>query len=141
MGETAMATAKKRSGVSVTQFVILIVATIALSLVVDFGRKVAVYHHLQLEEARLDKAVEYEKDRRDYLEWLKGYVQTDSFVGDWARRERKMVQPGETSVVLNLAESSNVPQTRSQVESLSSEGPYWQEWWNLFSDSDDQPEP
>ena len=129
------ATAKKRSSVSATQFVALIVATIALSLVVDFGRKVALSRHLQLEEARLGQGIEYEENRRDYLEWLKGYVQTDSFVDGWARREWKMVKPGETSVVPDLPEASLVPQTRlQQEESLSSDGAHWREWWGLFSD-------
>jgi len=136
MGEKAMATtAKKRSSVSTTQFLALIVATIALSLVVDFGRKVALYRHLQLEEARLDQGIEYEENRRDYLEQLKGYVQTDNFVDGWARREWKMVLPGEASVVLNLPVAPIVPQTRpQQEESLSSEGAHWREWWGLFFD-------
>jgi cell division protein FtsB len=90
---------KKRSGVPLIQFVALILATIALSLLVDFGRKVALYRRLRLEEARLDQAIEYEEKRREYLEWLKGYVQTDQFVEEWARREGKMVKPDETLVV------------------------------------------
>ncbi|MBM4463956.1 MAG: hypothetical protein FJ014_00040 [Chloroflexi bacterium] len=102
MGKTPKATIKKRSGVSVTQFVALVVATVVLSLVVGFGRKVALYRHLQLEEARLDRGIEYEEARRNYLEWLKGYVQTDQFVESWARREWKLVKPGETGVVPNL---------------------------------------
>ena len=125
-----MATAKKRSSVSVTQFVALIVATIALSLVVDFGRKVALYRHLELEEARLDQGIAYEEARHDYLEWLRGYVQTANFVDAWARREWKLVQPGEISVVLDLPEAPIAPQTLPQVESLPSEGSRWQEWWN-----------
>ncbi len=94
-----MPTTKKRSGVSVTQFVALIVATIVLSLLVDLGRKVVLYRNLQLEEARLDQAIKFEENRQDYLEWLKGYVQTAQFVDEWARREWKMVKPGETLVV------------------------------------------
>ncbi len=95
-----MPTKKTRSGVSVTQFVALIVATIALSLLVDLGRNVVVYRNLQLDEARIDQAVEYEKHRREYLEWLQAYVQTPQFVDEWVRREWKAVKPGETLVVL-----------------------------------------
>jgi hypothetical protein len=135
MGETTMAAETKRSSVSVTQFVALIVATIALSLVVDFGRKVALYRHLQLEEARLDQGIAYEEARHDYLEWLKGYVQTANFVDGWARREWKLVKPGETSVVPNLPEASIAPQARPWEESLPGGGSRWQEWWNLFFDS------
>jgi len=129
-----MATAKKRSSVSVTQFVALIVATIALSLVVDFGRKVALYRRLQLEEARLDQGIEFEENRRDYLEWLKGYVQTVEFVDGWARREWKMVKPGETGVVPMFPEAPSAPQIRPQEESHPSEGSRWQEWWKLLFD-------
>jgi cell division protein FtsB len=127
-----MTAVKRRSGVSLTQFVALIVATIALSLVVDFGRKVALHRHLQLEEARLDQGIEDEKNRRDHLERLRGYVQTDQFVDSWARREWKLVKPGETSVVLNLPEAPVAPQTRPQEESLPSGGSRWQEWWGRF---------
>lgn len=129
-----MATSKKRSNVSVTQFVALIVATIALSLVVDFGRKVALYRRLQLEEARLDQAIEYEEDRRDDLGWLKGYVQTEEFVDAWARREWKMVRPGETSVVPMLPQAPVTPQVLLQEESHASEESRWREWWRLFLD-------
>lgn len=129
-----MATSKRRSSVSVTQFVALIVATIALSLVVDFGRKVALYRRLQLEEARLDQAIEYEEDRRDDLGWLKGYVQTEEFVDAWARREWKMVRPGETSVVPMLPQAPVTPQVLLQEESHASEESRWREWWRLFLD-------
>jgi hypothetical protein len=101
MGATKVAAAKKRSGVSVIQFVALIAATIALSLLVDFGRKVVLYRHLLLEEARLDQAIEREENRQQYLEWLKGHVQTAQFVDEWARTEWKWVKPGETLVVPN----------------------------------------
>jgi adenylate kinase family enzyme len=94
-----MPTTKKHSGVSVTQFVALIVATIALSLLVDLGRKVVLYRNLRLEEARLEQALEVEESKQEYLEWLKGYVQTAQFVDEWARREWKRVKPGETLVV------------------------------------------
>lgn len=117
-----------------TQFVALIVATIALSLVVDFGRKVALYRRLQLEEARLDQAIEYEEDRRDDLGWLKGYVQTEEFVDAWARREWKMVRPGETSVVPMLPQAPVTPQVLLQEESHASEESRWREWWRLFLD-------
>ena len=128
-----MTAVKRRSGVSLTQFVALIVATIALSLVVDFGRKVALHRHLQLEEAQLDQGIEDEENRRDYLEQLRGYVQTDQFVDSWARREWKLVKPGETSVVLNLPEAPVAPQTRpQQEESLPSGGSRWQESWGRF---------
>ena len=43
-----------------------------------------------------------------------------------------MVKPGETSVVLNLPEAPIAPQTRTQEESLYSEGAHWREWWGLF---------
>ncbi len=127
-----MATAKKRSSVSVAQFLALIVVTIALSLVVDFGRKVAPYRRLQLEETRLDQAIEYEEARQDYLKRLKGYVQTAAFVGEWARTEWKMVKPGETAVVPMFSKASITPQARPREGGLSSEGAHWREWWGIF---------
>ena len=127
-----MAIAKKRSSVSVTQFVALIVATIALSLVVDLGHKVAVYRHLQREEARLEQEIKFEEGRREYLEGLKEQVQTDEFLDAWARREWGMMKPGEVPIVPMFQESPLAPQIRPQQESRSSEESHWQEWWKLF---------
>jgi adenylate kinase family enzyme len=135
IGETAVATAKKHSSVSVTQFVALIVATIALSLLVDFGRKVALYRHLQAEEARLDQAIELEENRQDYLEWLKGYVQTEEYVGGWVRKERKWVKSGETGVVLMLPEATVTPQEPPPEESPpTNERSRWRGWWERLFD-------
>jgi cell division protein FtsB len=128
-----MAATKKRAGVSLNQFVALIVVTIVISLMVDFGRKVALHRRLQAEEARLDRAVEYEEDRGEYLEWLRGYVQSEQFVDAWARREWKMVKPGETSVVPVLLEAPSAPQALPQEESQPSDEVNWQEWWKRYS--------
>jgi hypothetical protein len=96
---------------------------------------VALHRHLQLEEAQLDQGIEVEKNRQDYLEWLKGYVQTDQFVDSLVRREWKLVKPGETSVVLNLPEAPIAPQTSPQEESPPSRESRWREWWGrLFGD-------
>jgi cell division protein FtsB len=129
-----MAATKKRSSVSVTQFVALIVATIALSLIVDLGHKVAVYRHLQREEARLEQEIGFEEERRDYLEGLQEQVQTEKFLDDWARREQKMVKPGERLVVPRFEAAPPAPQINPQQESPSSEESHWQEWWKLFFD-------
>lgn len=129
-----MAATRKRSSVSVTQFVALIVATVALSLIVDLGHKVAVYRHLQREEARLEQEIGFEEERRDYLEGLQEQVQTEKFLDDWARREQKMVQPGEKLIVPRFEGAPLAPQIHSQQESQSSEGSHWQEWWKLFFD-------
>jgi len=129
-----MAAARKRSSVSVIQFIALIAATIALSLIVDFGRKVALYRHLQREEARLEQEIELERARQDYLKKFKERIETEEFVDEWARREWKMLKPGERGIVPLLPKASVVPQTHPQEESASSEGSHWQEWWKLFFD-------
>jgi cell division protein FtsB len=129
-----MAVTRKRSSVSVTQFVALVVATIALSLIVDLGHKVAVYRHLQREEARLEQEIGFEEERRDYLGGLQEQVQTEKFLDDWARREGKMVKPGETLIVPRFEAAPLAPLIHSQQESQSSEESHWQEWWKLFFD-------
>ena len=129
-----MAVTRKRSSVSVTQFVALIVATIALSLIVDLGHKVAVYRRLQGEEFRLKQEIGFEEERRDYLERRKEQVQTDGFLDDIVRGEWKMVKSGETLVVPRFQEAPPAPLIQPQQESHSSEESHWQEWWKLFFD-------
>jgi hypothetical protein len=129
-----MAVTKKRSGVSVTQFVALIVATIALSLIVDLGHKAAVYRRLQREEFRLDQEIGFEEERGVYLEGLKEQVQTDGFLDGIVRGEWKMVKDGEKLVVPRFQEAPPASPIRPQQESHSSEESHWQEWWKLFFD-------
>jgi hypothetical protein len=129
-----MAVSRKRSSVSVTQFVALIVATIALSLIVDLGHKVAVYRRLQREEFRLDQEIEFEEERGVYLEGLKEQVQTDGFLHYWALNEQKMVKSGETLVVPRFQAAPPAPPIQPQQETHSSEESHWQEWWKLFFD-------
>jgi len=129
-----MAAVRKRSSVSVTQFIVLIAATIALSLIVDLGRKVVLYRHLRQEEARLEREIELERARQDYLEKFKERIQTEEFVDEWARREWKMLKPGERGVVPLLPGVPSVSETYPPEEGASGKGSHWQEWWKLFFD-------
>jgi len=123
---------KKRPVVSSRQFIAIIVATMALFMAVDFGRRVAAIYRLQREKARLEQEIAQEKARQEELEAYKGFVQSDEFVEQWARTEGRMVKPGETAVVPIPARTPPPPAEPPPKEGRAAEGAHWREWWELL---------
>ena len=124
---------KKQPVISSGQFIAIIVATIALFMAVDFGRRMAAIYRLQREKARLEQEVAQEQARQEKLKAYKDYVQSDEFVEQWARTEGKMVKPGETPVVPVPVRTPTLSEKHPPGESQAMKGePHWREWWELF---------
>ena len=127
-----MVKGKKRPVVSSRQFIAIIVATVALFMAVDFGRRAAAIYRLQREKARLEQEIAQEEARREELEAYKGFVQSDEFVEQWARTEGRMVKPGETPVVPIPVRTPPPPAEPPPEKGQAAEGAHWREWWELF---------
>jgi cell division protein FtsB len=133
-----MATRVKRSGIiSFTQFVAIIVAIVALSLVIDFGRKAAINYRIQREVDRLEQEVAAARQEQQRLLALKAYVQTDEYVEKVAREELRWSQPGETVVIVKpiVRQTAPAAQAMGPPPSPTVAKSYWREWWALFFDS------
>ncbi|HDH09312.1 MAG TPA: septum formation initiator family protein [Chloroflexi bacterium] len=124
---------KKHPIISSGQFIAIIVATIALFMAVDFGRRMAAIYRLQREKARLEQEVAQEQSRQEELKAYKDYVQSDEFVEQWARTEGKMVKPGETPVVPVPVRTPTLSEKHPPEEGQAMKGEsHWREWWELF---------
>ncbi len=133
-----MATRVKRSGIiSFTQFVAIIVAIVALSLVIDFGRKAAINYRIQQEVDRLEQEVAAARQEQQRLLALKAYVQTDEYVEKAARQELRWSRPGETVVIVRpiVRQATPPPQPVRPSTEPSGAKSCWREWWALFFDS------
>jgi cell division protein FtsB len=131
-----MSKTKRNRTVPLTQIITIVVATMAISMIVDFGRKAAANYRIRREEIRLEQEIVAERAQHEALLASREYVQTDEYVEQVAREELKWVRPGEVVVVpvplhreaLPTVEASPIP-----VKPLPGES-HWQEWWDLFFD-------
>jgi cell division protein FtsB len=119
-----------------TQIVIIVVATMAISMIVDFGRKATANYRVRREETRLEQEIAAERAQHEALLARREYVQMDEYIEQVAREELKWVKSGEIVVVpvpinrkpLPTPEASPTPTQPLQREYQ------WQEWWALFFD-------
>ena len=131
-----MSKAKRHRTGPFTQIITIVVATMAISMIVDFGRKATANYRVRREEARLEQEIAAERAKHEALLARREYVQTDEYIEHVAREELKWVRPGEIVVVpvplerkpLPTPEPPPAPAKLMQGES------HWQEWWALFSD-------
>ena len=118
-----------------TQFVAIVVVTVCLFLVIDFGRRTASNYQIKAEETRLGTELADSQSRHAALEARLAYVQSDAYVEEIARTQLKWAREGETVVVV-----MPTPQAQSQAQAdgqpaaingVVPESP-WQAWWLLF---------
>jgi hypothetical protein len=126
---------KKPSLISGTQFVAIVVLTIAIFLIVDFGRRTTAGYYASQAEQRLRTEIQAELTRRAELTARRDYVLTDEYVEEWAREQAHMIRPGDQPLFVmtpqspdarvELIQSAELPPS---VEAL----PNWYQWWLLF---------
>lgn len=128
---------KKKHGLQFpfTQFIAIIVITISLFLVIDFGRRTAASYQIKDEAARLEKEVAAAHAYHATLEARLSYVQSDAYLEEVARTRLKWAREGETVVVV-MATPQAAPQSPSDERPPSTNGLVpqspWQAWWLLF---------
>ena len=138
---------QRTRSVTYTQFLAIILITIALTVTLDLGRRAAVSADLQRETEQLEDQVATLEAENRALMTQREWVQTDDFVEEWARTEGAMVLYGETPVVpvpaCQVVPADEVTPTPSP-ESLQvtpedpEETNHWQEWWALFFDPNEE---
>ena len=128
---------KKRNGAKapIAQFVAIIVLSISVFLIVDFGRRAAANYRVQREADRLSQEVEAARQRQVELLARRTYVASDLYVEAVARNELKWGQPGETViVVMSTPEAVALPTDRvvQTVTVLPVAQSPAEAWWLLF---------
>ena len=132
-----MAAKIKQPGlISLAQFVAVVIATIVLSLVIDFGRKAATNYRIQQERDRLEQEVIAAQAEYQRLLQRKAYVCTDEYVEKVAREELKWARPGETVMVIKTRplRVTLLPSPPPQPPPVAKKASHWPEWWALLFD-------
>ncbi len=118
-----------------TQFVAIVVITVCLFLVIDFGRRTASNYQIKAEESRLEAELADSQRQRADLQARLTYVQSDAYVEEIARTQLKWAREGETVVVV-MATPQAEPQAPADGQPAAINGVIpgspWQAWWLLF---------
>ena len=135
---------KKTPLISGTQFAAIVVLTIALFLIVDFGRRTTAGYYVSQTEKRLEAEIEALLEEQKVLRQRRDYVLTDEYVEQWAREQAHMVRPGDRRLIVVTPPASTTgtedPQAAAPpaADSVvpSRPVPNWHHWWRLFWDSE-----
>jgi hypothetical protein len=130
-----MSKAKRHRTLPFTQIITIVVATMAISMIVDFGRKAAANYRIRHEEIRLEQEIAAERAKHEALLARREYVQTDEYIEHVAREELKWMRQGETVVVpIPFRKPLPTPETTPALAKPLRGESHWQEWWALFFD-------
>ena len=113
----------------ISQLLLILMGTILLYLVVNFGRQVAVSYQQGRELEQIQAKVSLAKEQNQVLLDYLAYAQSDSAAEAWAR-EQGWAKSGEVPVVVIAPSTAEIP----TLESPAQESPASsrQAWWELF---------
>jgi cell division protein FtsB len=131
---------RKRTGqLSGLQIMFAAVLAIGLVLGLNFTSLVSTGQPLQQLHGQVSDQISALSTEQAQLLREKNYVQSDTYVEDWARDEGKLVKPGEVLVVPvgsgQEAEATPEAVAPAQVETLPLQPATWELWWALFFDT------
>jgi len=130
-----MATRKKRIPViSLTQFVAIVTATIALTLLFNFATKINTYAQIQREATRLQLRMDNIRVEHESLLARREYVQSNEYVEKIAREELNWIRFGDNPVMIKTPPQPLSTPSPSSSPTLPSEpaGLQWSHWWATF---------
>jgi hypothetical protein len=115
------------------------ILAISLLLAINFSGRIAAGRRIETERDNLQEVIGTLQARATALRSELNFVQSDSYIDQWARGEGKMVKGDEMLVVPvpGLVTPAPVPTPfiSPQVNDPRSETQNWKLWWQLFFDS------
>ena len=115
------------------------ILAISLLLAINFSGRIAAGRKIQSERDSLVRVISTLQFQATALKGQLDYVNSDSFINDWARKQGKMVKPDEVLVVPVPGQITPEPARTAVVAIPSSdqhaEQANWKLWWQLFFDS------
>jgi len=122
---------ESRKASFVNQILLILIGTLLLYLVVNFGRQVAVSYQRHQELGQVQSQASVAQSRTQELQEYLDYALSDGAAEAWARQQG-WAKPGEVPVLIvapSAAESSTTQNEPARAESPAS---YQQSWWELF---------
>jgi cell division protein FtsB len=125
---------RKQIDLPIAQFIAIIVLSISIFLIIDFGRRAATGYRVRREEEKLYAQLEAARQTQQDLLAKRDYVETDIYIEEVARNELKWSRADETIVVImatpQASTSSSAP-IKTPLPNQPAETPL-QAWLALF---------
>ncbi len=133
-----MARPKSRWLITGVQAVAIVVLTIVVFLIVDFGRRTATGYYVSQAEKQLQVDIKTQLQLKKELEERREYISTDAYVEQWAREEGQMVHPGDRPIILVTPDTPSTIPSAVPAATPADEVPVpnWHSWWRLFFDTE-----
>ncbi|MBN1936268.1 MAG: hypothetical protein JW934_16490 [Anaerolineae bacterium] len=128
---------KAQSIMSGAQFVGIVVLTVILLLIVDYGRRASTGYYVAQAEEQLKAEIGIELTKNAQLKERLDYVQGEEYVEEWAREDGHMVRAGDRPLILVTVAAPFVLQSAPlpvQTNDATPQ-PTWYHWWYLFFDT------
>jgi cell division protein FtsB len=113
----------------ISQLLLILMGTILLYLVANFGRQVAVSYQQGQELDQIREKVKLAKAQNQALRNYLDYANSSSAVEAWAR-EQGWAKAGEVPVIVIAPAAAEAPVSESPPQ--ESPASYRQAWWELF---------
>lgn len=125
---------RKQIDLPIAQFIAIIVLSISIFLIIDFGRRAATGYRVRREEEKLYAQLEAARQTQQDLLAKRDYVETDIYIEEVARNELKWSRTDETIVVIMAtpqAPTSSSTPIKTPLPNQPAETPL-QAWLALF---------
>lgn len=127
---------------SSTQVMFAVILAIALMLAVQFSTRINDERNLKAIRDTVEREIETLRREQGQLIEDLAYVQSDTYVENWAISEVRMVRDNmvlvipitSRSTITNLNQQA-VPVNTANIETTLPEPESWQLWWLLFFDN------
>lgn len=135
---------KKRKSVDlpISQIIAVVVLTISVFVIVDFGRRAAMGYRISQEEKRLQAELATLETTHAALLEKRDYILSDQYVEYVARNELKWSRPNEQVVVIlpenqpDTRRGSAVAEAKQNIQAYQTP---WEAWKALFFPDDSLP--
>jgi type II secretory pathway pseudopilin PulG len=115
----------------VNQILLILIGTLLLYLVVNFGRQVAVSYQRHQELGQVQSQISAAQSRTQELQEYLDYALSDGAAEAWARQQG-WAKPGEVPVLIVASSTGGSSATQTQPAQADSPASYQQSWWELF---------
>jgi cell division protein FtsB len=115
------------------------ILAISLLLAINFSGRIAAGRQIDTKRDALDQSISTLQAQATALQSELNFVNSDAFIGQWARKEGRMVKPNEVLIVPVPGPMTPEPSPTpfvSTVTDLQNQQPNnWKLWWQLFFDA------
>jgi len=126
-----MTDGKVRNSLPIVRILLVLMGVLALYLLANFVRQVAISQQRRSELSDLEQAIADAQEERAELEEALTYAQSDAAVDEWARKIG-WARPYEVSVVVIAPAASTSPGEEGSPEGGSGPALPRDAWWDLF---------